>query len=84
MRLLVVRVISRVESQALDEPYVVLCRSRRHPLELLTVSGPYPDALAALAAATAEQAAELHWSRGINDLLFEVAPLHTDSTLPAG
>lgn len=66
------------------EPYVVLCRPRGRPRELLTVSGPYPDALTALSAATAEQAAELHWSRGRNDLLFEVAPLHADSVLPAG
>lgn len=66
------------EATGQRDRYVVLCRRRDRPDDLLTVSGPYPDAAAAWRAAGAERSAELGWPAGDGDLVFEVAPLHAD------
>ena len=63
--------IIATESEALDGPHVVVCRSRS--TGVLTFSGPYPSALDALTAVDGDERAERR--AGNRDLAFHVARL---------
>lgn len=56
-----------------DQPHVVVCRSRRSGH--VSLSGPYHDAKAAVCAAERERAAEACAGEAA-DLVFTVTPLH--------